>query len=248
MIRTTVVFTCMLALGGYATYTWAEDGPIPTPRRWGGVDDTTLEYYLSRSDAVVEGTVTSCDSNRVWDATGLAYCGFDAAVSNVIMGELKTDEALHLSVARWHSTPGPTPGQRYIIFLNNKTGLADMWFGIQPYEKLMASRLRVLAANQAGVKAVAPPAALRGVSVIVDYEKADRALAELLYQYLGALGMQQKELRTQLGSGSRVVFYKQESQKPLAVWLRDTHLVLRDFSIKQLSAGDSHEGIGIKLW
>lgn len=248
MMRKALVFTCLLALGGYATDTWAEDRPIPTPRRWGGVDDTTLEYYLSRSDAVVEGTVTSCDSNRRWDATGLTYCQFDAAVSNVIMGDLKTDEALRLSVALWHNTPGPTPGRRYIIFLNSKAGLADMWFGIQPYEELMASRLRVLAANQAGVKAVAPPAAFRGVSVIVDYEKADRALAELLYQYLGALGMQQKELRTELGSSSRVVFYKHESQKPLAVWLRDTHLVLRDFSIKQLSAGDSREGIVVKLW
>jgi hypothetical protein len=136
----------VIAVSCCVSHTWA----VPNVKQW-PVVDTTLEYYLSRSDAVVECTVTQCKIGPM-DATGLVYFECDVVVSNAIMGELKADEPLHILVTRWQQhdktlTPGPTPGKRYIVFLKDKR-LADMWFGIQPYDELMAGRLKVVVANQ----------------------------------------------------------------------------------------------------
>ena len=124
-------------------------------REWREVD-TTLDYYFSRSDAVVECSITKTDGQPLADATGLVYHECDVVVAKSLKGKIKADEALRIFVPRWKTTPGPTPGKRYIMFLNqreaqqqrDKATLADMWFGVQPYDELMAGRLALLAANQ----------------------------------------------------------------------------------------------------
>jgi hypothetical protein len=127
---------------------------VPDVREWREVD-TTLDYYLSRSDAVVECTITKTHGQPLPDATGLVHHECDVVVAKSLKGKIKADEALRIFVPCWKTTPGPAPGKRYIMFLNqreaqqqrDKATLADMWFGVQPYDELMAGRLALLAAT-----------------------------------------------------------------------------------------------------
>jgi hypothetical protein len=118
--------------------------------RWEYVD-TTLEYYLSRSEVVVECTVTKCEVGQR-TASGLVDYECEINVSDAIRGDIKTNESLRIIVPRWRQhdktvAPGPTPGKRYIVFLKDKRTLADIWFGIQPYDELMSGRLKALVAE-----------------------------------------------------------------------------------------------------
>jgi hypothetical protein len=126
----------------------------PGVKEWPEVD-TTLAYYLSRSDAVVECTIIQTDERPLADASGLARHECDVLVAKSIKGGIKPDEAIRVFVPRWKNTPGPAPGKRYILFLKQREAqhqrdratLTDMWFGVQLYDELMASRLEILAAT-----------------------------------------------------------------------------------------------------
>jgi hypothetical protein len=107
----------------------------------------TLKYYISKSDTVVEAIAQKCDGGAV-DAVGMRYYRCDMAILKVIKGEVNATEPLFVTVPRWYkNSVGPTPGARYILFLKDDK-LADMWFGIQPYDDLMAGVLDRLVVKQ----------------------------------------------------------------------------------------------------
>jgi hypothetical protein len=144
--------------------------PVPTPdvREWPKID-TTLDYYVSRSDAIVECTITKTHEQPLMDAAGLVYHECDVMVAKAITGKIRADEALRIFVPRWKNTPGPTPGKRYIMFFNQREAqhqrdratLADIWFGVQPYDELMAGRLKLLTANPKKESASTKPSAAK---------------------------------------------------------------------------------------
>ena len=125
----------------------------------GDEGDDTLRFYLSKSDLVVVGTITSEPGGRIFEVVVVHYwCDF--AVSDVLKGEdlAKKEVAVNivrLEVADKDRLPDVKKGAKCILFLKAmpkgqilRWQSADVWFAFQRYDPLMARSLKRLAAEK----------------------------------------------------------------------------------------------------
>jgi hypothetical protein len=117
--------------------------------------DDTLRFFLSRSDLVVVGTLTS-DPVGVEKEAGVVNYHCQVAVSEVLKGKVSSKDELTVTIIRFESAeedklPWLKKGARCILFLKSadpKTPsweTADVWFGVQPSSPWMARSLKRLA-------------------------------------------------------------------------------------------------------
>ncbi|HEV3255428.1 MAG TPA: hypothetical protein VG013_00985 [Gemmataceae bacterium] len=117
--------------------------------------DDTLRFFLSKSDLVVVGTVTS-DPAGVEKEAGVVNYHCRVAVSEVLKGKVSTKGELAVNIIRFESAeedklPYLKKGAKCILFLKSadpKTSsweTADVWFGVQQFSPWMARSLKRLA-------------------------------------------------------------------------------------------------------
>lgn len=118
--------------------------------------DDTLNFFLSKSDLVVAGTIVS-QIMGVQVEMGVVNYPCDVKISEVIAGDafaLK-DETIRANIIRFEQNvddrhPLIRKDARCILFLKKSTGnnppwkTADMWFGIQPANSHMIKSLAAL--------------------------------------------------------------------------------------------------------
>jgi hypothetical protein len=132
--------TAILALTISVSGTLAADKP--------DYGDSTLKYYASRSDQIVVAEVLSEEVVGAATASGQVIYDFKVIVKDVVKGEMKNDEQLSVRAIRWdlHESQRALPvlkkGTMLILFLSKDNKSVDQWFGIQPFNSWMVSRLK----------------------------------------------------------------------------------------------------------
>jgi hypothetical protein len=118
--------------------------------------DDTLIYYLSRSDLVVLGTITS-EPYGINHEPGVIHYGCEFKVAQVLKGDDKLkDTTIRVSIKRLEMSaddgnPLLKKDSRCILFLKSQGqdvpswSTADFWFGVQYPSTTMASSLQRLA-------------------------------------------------------------------------------------------------------
>jgi hypothetical protein len=117
--------------------------------------DDTLRFFLSKSDLVVVGKLTS-EPAGVEKEAGVVNYRCQVAVSEVLKGKAATKGELTVNIIRFESAaedklPWFKKGATCILFLKSadpKTPAwetADVWFGVQPSSPWMARSLKRLA-------------------------------------------------------------------------------------------------------
>jgi hypothetical protein len=121
--------------------------------------DDTLRYFLSKSDLVVLGEITS-NASRSSEEVGAVNYACDFQMAEVLKGRKPADEAIPVIVTRFELEEGDRlpelkKGCKCILFLRNTgTGdkprweTADVWFGFQRPSPSMARVLKKLAAEK----------------------------------------------------------------------------------------------------
>lgn len=113
-------------------------------------DDDTLKYYLSKSEAVVVGTVTDGLQRIGVDFTPIPVnsIGFEIKVIDSIQGKVAAKQTMVLTVTRafnlGQSLP-PVQGEKVVLFLKasgNSWVSVDKWFGMQPYSPTLVENLK----------------------------------------------------------------------------------------------------------
>ena len=134
---------------------------------WADTSDDTLKLYLSKSDLVVRGTITSEPAGIIDSDGALNYvCVFK--VSDVLKGnpDLK-DKTVKVSIMRFELDekdhhPLITKGAESILFLKQakdsapKWETADYWFGMQHPFPFLAKSLKRLAKEEASRTTIKP--------------------------------------------------------------------------------------------
>jgi hypothetical protein len=121
--------------------------------------DDTLAYFLSKSELVVSGTI-STNVGELGGGLGLMMFDFDFRVSDVIKGptELR-GRTIHVVISRRQGMNNPSddlplfkPSAERVLFLRESHGYwqqADEWFAIQfPSSWLVKSLKRVAVVQQ----------------------------------------------------------------------------------------------------
>jgi len=110
--------------------------------------DSTLKYYLSRSERIVLAEVLSEEIVAAATASGQVIYDFKVTVKDVVKGEVKKDEQLSVRAIRWdlHESEQALPVLKkrtlLILFLSKDNKTVDQWFGIQPFNSWMVMRLK----------------------------------------------------------------------------------------------------------
>lgn len=121
--------------------------------------DETLRFFLSKSDLVVLGEITS-DAARSNEEVGAVYYFCDFRIAEVLKGKKPSNDSIQISVNRFELDEGdrlPELGKGYkcIVFLKNagsaqkpRWETSDVWFGIQRPSPSMARLLKKLVAEE----------------------------------------------------------------------------------------------------
>ena len=127
---------------------------IATPLRAEQADQT-LQYFMSNSTFVVSATIASEPDAKV-DELGVVQYYFDIQINDFLHGAKPKEDKIHVHMTRFEmgrddAIPFLKKDARCILFLTlyEYYSVADMWFGIQPFNSQMASRIRELSRKQA---------------------------------------------------------------------------------------------------
>lgn len=119
----------------------------------------TLRYFLSKSDLVILGEITS-EPTRTSEEVGVVYYYCDFQIADVLSAWKPTEESIHVNIIRFEldesdRIPDLTIGCKCILFLKNVGGIekpewetSDVWFGFQRPSPSMAETLKRLASDE----------------------------------------------------------------------------------------------------
>jgi hypothetical protein len=115
--------------------------------------DDTLLHVMKKSDLVVSVVIAS-DSQATFDEVGAALYGLECRVTEVLHGQLPSEQKLRIQVMHPELEAGDkltcvNKDSRCILFLKrDRSGTywqeADVWFTVQRYNSFMARRVRQL--------------------------------------------------------------------------------------------------------
>jgi hypothetical protein len=116
--------------------------------------DQTLQYFMSNCTVVVSATIAS-QPERKTDEAGLVRYAFDVEIAEVLHARggswFEKQDRIRVGMTRYEmneqdALPFLKKDARCILFLSvwAETGVADPWFGVQPYNIHMANRLKEL--------------------------------------------------------------------------------------------------------
>jgi hypothetical protein len=144
---------------------------VSSTRRADGADDT-LQYYISKSDLIVAGTITS-EPYGVSSEAGVVGYAFTFKISEVLHGRLPQPQTISTGISRFEWGPADRlpfmhSGADCILFLREtkewgEVG-ADPWFGIQPMSRAMARSIQRLSAAAANPNTASQPTPKQGAA------------------------------------------------------------------------------------
>ena len=111
--------------------------------------DDTLRFYLSKSDLVISGSITS-EPIGLSSESGVVGYGCDFTVVDVLAGDVSVKgKTIKVTIGRFESDakdkhPLVKKGSECILFLKGQ-GTTDYWFGIQQLSPSMVKSLKRLA-------------------------------------------------------------------------------------------------------
>ena len=129
---------------GLAVPAFADDG------------DDTLRFFLSKSELVVLGEITS-EPHGVWDEKGVVNYICDFRIAEVLKGKKPGTDTVAVNIVQFEldkedRLPGLKKGTKWIVFLKSAPDgakppwrTADFWFGVQRPSPWMAQSLKRLA-------------------------------------------------------------------------------------------------------
>jgi hypothetical protein len=118
----------------------------------GSDSDDTLRFYLSKSDLVVCGSITS-EPIGLSSETGVIHYSCDFTVTDVLKGDSALKETtIKVSIGRFEidardRSPLIGKDSECILFLKGQ-GTADFWFGIQQFSPAMVGSVKRLLQTQ----------------------------------------------------------------------------------------------------
>ena len=120
--------------------------------------DDSLRHYIKKSTLIAKGTISSEIVNVV-DRSGVVNYSFSFKWSDILHGEAPPEESgsLEVTVIQFEYGSDGSPllkkGKSCILFLvpipgSKEFKSADPWFGIQPDNGLMVTRIKALSKEQ----------------------------------------------------------------------------------------------------
>jgi hypothetical protein len=125
--------------------------------------DSTLRYYLSRSDLVVSGEITT-DAAGTQEEVGVVHYSCHFQIAEVLSGNKPAEESIHVMITRFEleeadRLPELKKGCKCILFLRNigptdrpMWETSNAWFGFQRPSPTMAKTLKRLASEEKPTK------------------------------------------------------------------------------------------------
>jgi hypothetical protein len=127
---------------------------------WANEDDDTLKFFLSKSELVVSGVITT-EPNGISDEMGVLDYSCEYKVQDVLKGDATLKgKVIKVSIMRFEAGskdehPLLKKNQECILFLKSASPntpswvTADYWFGVQQQSSWMVKSLQRLAAEKA---------------------------------------------------------------------------------------------------
>lgn len=197
--------------------------------------EDTLRYFLSKSDLVVLGEITT-DTAGAQEEVGVVHYGCHFKIADVLSGNKPAEESIQVTITRFElheadRLPELKKGCKCILFLRNvgpndrpMWETSDAWFGFQRPSPSMAKTLKRLAAEEKPTKSKLIPVAVSvsGNAEVTVFRQGDPILLDVtIANYLSgtieyhSFGLQPNDWNGETVNMTLVDIYRDGSPKGL---------------------------------